>query len=211
MRFIKICGIKKPEQAKEISKLGATHIGAIHFPKSPRHIEIEQIKEIKKVLPETTKLVVVVVKPEKEQVYKLLEIADIIQFHGDEPLEFIKEFPKDRVIKVFRVKSEKDIKNMEKFWKEDYLTLIDTFKKDEYGGTGKRIDINLAKRIINNYPKTILSGGLSPENIEEILSEVKPFGVDASSKLEKTAGIKDLNKVKLFIDKVLKISNQERD
>ncbi len=200
MNFIKICGIKSEEQAIKIAELGATHIGVIHFPKSPRHIDLDKIKSIKESLQNRAKLVAVVVKPEEELVKKLLDIVDIIQFHGDEPLEFIKKFPKDRVIKVFRVKSFEDIEKMKPFWKEDYLTLIDTFKKDEYGGTGERIDIELAKSIINQYPKTILSGGLSPDNLEDILSIVKPYGVDASSKLEVSAGVKDLEKVKRFIN-----------
>jgi phosphoribosylanthranilate isomerase len=200
MNFIKICGIKSEEQAIKIAELGATHIGVIHFPKSPRHIDLDKIKSIKESLQNRAKLVAVVVKPEEELVKKLLDIVDIIQFHGDEPLEFIKKFPKDRVIKVFRVKSFEDIEKMKPFWKEDYLTLIDTFKKDEYGGTGERIDIELAKSIINQYPKTILSGGLSPDNLEDILPIVKPYGVDASSKLEVSAGVKDLEKVKRFIN-----------
>ena len=203
MKFIKICGITQPKQAKEISNLPITHIGVIHFPKSPRHIEIENIRDIKDSINKNVKLVAVVVNPTEKIVNELLEIADIIQFHGDESIDFIKVFPKDKVIKAFRVKSKEDIREMEPFFKEDYLVLIDAFSKNAYGGTGKQIDKELAKYIVSQYPKTILSGGLSEDNVKELIDYINPYGVDASSKLEIKPGIKDINKVKKFIEKIL--------
>ncbi len=200
VEFIKICGITDKEQARDISNLPITHIGVIHFPKSPRHIGIDKIKEIKDYINKSVKLVAVVVNPEKETVLKLLEVADVIQFHGDESLDFIKRFPKDRVIKAFRVKSKDDLPKMKPFFKEGYTILIDAYSKDAYGGTGKQINKELAKYIVEQYPKTVLSGGLSAENVKELIEYIKPYGVDASSKLEIKAGIKDIEKVKRFVN-----------
>jgi len=199
--FIKICGITKEEQAKEIAKLGATHIGVIFYLKSPRFLDLQKIKQIKKSLPENVKLVAVVVNPTKEEVEQLLNIVDMIQFHGEESLEFLKNFPKEKVIKAFRIKDEKDIKKIKPFIEEDYLILIDAYKEGEYGGTGKQINPELAKQISKLTDKLILSGGLSPDNISNLLQEVKPYGIDASSKLEIEPGIKDLEKVREFIRK----------
>ncbi len=197
--FIKICGITKEEQAKKISDLGATHIGVIYFPKSPRHIPLEKIKKIKSALPEKSKLVAVVVNPSERDVKHLLDVVDIIQFHGDESIGFVKHFPKDRIIKAFRLGSLEDLKDIEHFAKEDFLVLIDSFSKNAYGGTGKQIDINLAKSVSKITDKFILSGGLSPENVGYLINEIRPYGVDASSKLEISPGIKDLAKVEKFI------------
>lgn len=202
MKFIKICGITDTEQAKEISNLPITHIGVIHFKKSPRHLEIEGIKKIKSNISNNVKLVAVVVNPTEKTVNELLKIVDIIQFHGDESINFVKKFPKERVIKAFRVKSVEDIDKMKHFWEEDYLVLIDAYSENAYGGTGKQINRELAKYIVSLYPKTILSGGLSEKNIKELIEYIKPYGVDASSKLEIKAGIKDLNKVKKFVEKI---------
>lgn len=198
--IIKVCGITDPNQAREISELGATHIGVIHFEKSPRHIELEKIKKIKENI-ENSKLVAVVVNPDKEKVKKLLEMVDIIQFHGDESIDFVKQFPKEKVWKAFRVKDESSIEKIKPFAEEGITVLIDAFHKEAYGGTGKQIDPVLAKKIIDTYKKVILSGGLSPNNVENLIKELRPIGVDASSKLEVKPGLKDIQKVKSFIEK----------
>ncbi|SNZ07070.1 phosphoribosylanthranilate isomerase [Persephonella hydrogeniphila] len=197
--IIKICGLTDKEQAVSIGKMGATHIGMIYFEKSPRHIDIKKIAEISKAIRGLAKSVAVVVNPEKETVENILQIVDIVQFHGDESIEFVSLFPKERVIKAFRVKGEQDIQKMKPFMEEGYTVLIDAYSEKSYGGTGKQINPKLAKKISDIYPKTVLSGGLSPDNIKELLEYVKPYGVDASSKLEIKPGVKDLNRVKKFI------------
>ena len=204
MAFIKVCGITEEEQAKKIASLGASYIGVVYFPESPRHINLDEIKKIKNSLPENVKLVAVVVNPKKEDVEKLLEVADLIQFHGDESLEFVKQFPKEKVIKAFRLKDEKSLKQIKPFVDEGYLILIDAYSEKEYGGTGKRINKNLVGGVKNITDKFILSGGLSDENVYDLIKLYKPYGVDASSKLEIKAGIKDLNKVKNYIQNAQK-------
>lgn len=196
--FIKVCGITDKKQAEQIEDYGATHIGVIHFEKSPRHININKIKDIKENL-QKSKLVAVVVNPTEDLVKKLLDITDIIQFHGDESLEFIKKFPKERVIKAFRIKDENSIEKIKLFVNENYLILIDAYSEKEYGGTGKQINQKLVLKVKNLTDRFILSGGLDEKNVYELIKKYKPFGVDASSKLELKPGIKDLNKVKNYI------------
>ncbi|MCX7759609.1 MAG: phosphoribosylanthranilate isomerase [Hydrogenothermaceae bacterium] len=203
MPKVKICGITQPQQAREISLAGADYIGVVLYPKSPRYTDLEKVKEIKKAVVEPTKLVAVVVNPDLDLCKRLLELVDIIQFHGDEDLEFIKQFPKDRVIKAFRIKDEKDIEKLKPFIEEGYLILIDAYKDGEYGGTGNQVDLGLLKEVCSVSDKIIVAGGLSDENIGNILREINPFGVDASSKLEISPGIKDIDRVKRFI-KVIK-------
>ncbi len=204
MAFIKVCGITEKEQAKKIASLGASYIGVVYFPKSPRHINLDKIKKIKNSLPEDVKLVAVVVNPKKEDVEKLLETADIIQFHGDESLEFVKQFPKEKVIKAFRLKDEQSLEQIKPFVDEGYLILIDAYSEKEYGGTGKQINKELVEKVKGMTDKFILSGGLSDENVYDLIKLYKPYGVDASSKLEIKAGIKDLDKVQSYIQNAQK-------
>lgn len=130
----------------------------------------------------------------------------MIQFHGDESIDFISQFPLEKSIKAFRIKSEEDIKKMTPFIKNGYYILIDAYKEGEYGGTGRQIDPELARKVTDLYDRIILSGGLSPYNLKELLDYINPYGIDASSKLELRPGIKDLKKVERFI----KIAKMER-
>nr|WP_207145114.1 phosphoribosylanthranilate isomerase [Persephonella atlantica] len=199
---MKICGLTDRKQAEEIAYLGATHIGMIYFEKSPRHIDLEKIKEISTGIKGRAKSVAVVVNPAEKTVWKLLEIVDIIQFHGEESMQFVSSFPKEKVIKAFRIKDETDIEKIKPFVEENYTILIDAYSEKAYGGTGKQINPELAKKVVQMHRRTVLSGGLSPENVEKLLRQIKPYGVDASSKLEIKPGVKDLKKVKEFIERV---------
>ncbi len=197
--FVKICGITQPQQAEQISRYGATHIGVVFFEKSPRHISIDQIKLIKESVCSNTKLVAVTVNPSIKDVEDLLKIVDVIQFHGNESIEFIKQFPENKIIKAFRLRSKDEFIDIKKFLDEGYTVLVDSFSKNAYGGTGKQIDRSLLRELKKITDKFILSGGLSEKNVGEIIEDIKPYGVDASSKLEISPGIKDLEKVKKFI------------
>ena len=200
--IIKICGLTDKKQAVLIGEMGATHIGMIHFEKSPRHIPVEKIAEISGAVNGLAKSVAVVVNPEIKTVEALFRYVDIIQFHGDESTDFVSLFPKERVIKAFRIKEERDIEKIKPFMDRGYIILIDAYSENAYGGTGKQINPELAKKIADIYPKTVLSGGLSPDNVLKLLEYVRPYGVDASSKLEIRPGIKDLKKVEKFIKAV---------
>lgn len=202
MPKVKICGITDEKQAREISLAGADYIGVVLFPKSPRFVNLQKVKEIKSSISNTTKLVAVVVNPDIKLCRELLEIVDLIQFHGEEDIEFIELFPKDKVIKAFRIKDEKDLEKLKPFMEKDYLILIDAYKEGEYGGTGSSINMEIIKRVCDLYDKVIVAGGLSAENVREIIKSAKPFGVDASSKLEIKPGIKDMDKVREFIKAV---------
>ncbi len=197
--FIKVCGITDENQAKEIANYGATHIGVVYFPHSKRHVNFEKIKSIKKVIPQNTKLTVVVVNPKKEEIHKLFEVADVIQFHGDEDIEFLKSFPKEKIIKAFRLKDGKSIEKIKPFLDEGFQILIDAYSNKEYGGTGKQIEEKIIEKVKVLTDNFILSGGLSENNVYDLIKKYKPFGVDASSKLEVRPGIKDLDKVYKFI------------
>lgn len=207
MPKVKICGITNPEQAKQIALAGADYIGVVLFPKSPRFIDIEKVKQIKNAIFDKAKLVAVVVNPDISLCNQLLDIVDFIQFHGDEDIDFIQKFPKDRVIKAFRIKDGRDIEKIKPFVEKKYLILIDAYKEGEYGGTGNSIDLDTINKICSIYDKVIVAGGLSIENVRKVINTAKPYGVDASSRLEIKPGVKDIKKVRQFIRTVKDESN----
>ncbi|MCX7739146.1 MAG: phosphoribosylanthranilate isomerase [Hydrogenothermaceae bacterium] len=199
MPKVKICGITQPQQGRDISLLGADYIGVVVYPKSPRNVSLKDVRDIKDAISGNTKLVAVVVDPDRELVEELLKMVDIIQFHGNESLEVLEQFPKERVIKAFRIRDKRDLDKLKSFIEKGYTVLVDAYVEGQYGGTGSRLDVELLRDLVGIWDKMIVAGGLSDENVEQLLKEVKPFGLDASSRLEISPGIKDLEKVKRFI------------
>jgi len=197
--ILKICGLTDIKQAEETAEAGATHIGMIFFEGSPRHLPIGKIRDIASCIKGKTTSVAITVNQDIKTLTTLLDVVDMVQLHGEEPIELIKNLPQGRVIKALRIKEEKDLKKIEMYGDTGIPVLIDAYSKKAYGGTGKQIEPELAKKAVEVYPKIILSGGLSPENIRQILEYIKPAGVDASSKLEVCPGVKDMAKVKDFI------------
>jgi phosphoribosylanthranilate isomerase len=78
--------------------------------------------------------------------------------------------------------------------------LLDAYNPTKFGGTGHRVDLLLAKEIVKESRiPVILAGGLTPDNVAEIIREVRPFGVDVSSGVEERPGVKDHVKMRDFI------------
>jgi phosphoribosylanthranilate isomerase len=157
-----------------------------------------------------------------ENISKVTEIAgeldlDYIQLSGDEALDYLKKIKRHdkniKLIKTIRVKG-KDYasiftalsKQMLEFKKAADFFLLDTFKDNIYGGTGESFSWELVKELSREYP-LILAGGLDCENVAEAIQTVKPFGIDASSKLEISPGKKDIKKVEIFIRNAFIIKN----
>jgi len=223
---IKVCGLTKLNQIKELIELKVDFLGFIFYEKSPRyvlnHLNLEQISEIN----HQGKVGVFV----NESIEKIIEISkkanlNFVQLHGDENEDFISKLrqqlnPRIGIIKVVRINSV--ILNETKYSEEslrflvprndiDYI-LFDTDSK-VYGGTGKTFDWNILNKIEIPLPY-FLSGGISLENVEELKNFVKvnqqenknlnklssPFAIDINSKFEIDAGNKDLGKIKTFIN-----------
>lgn len=157
-----------------------------------------------------------------ENISKVMEIAekldlDYIQLSGDETVDYLKKIKKlnknIKLIKTIRVKDEDNAslfmalsKQMPEFKKVSDFFLLDTFKDNIYGGTGKSFNWDLVKGLSHKYP-IILAGGLGCENVAEAIQTVKPFGIDASSRLEILPGKKDIKKVEIFIKNAFIIKN----
>ena len=203
--FVKICGITRLEDAMFATANGAGAVGFIAYPKSPRYVTPEQVSRIAGSLKAGIRKVAVFVNPGLDEINAYIAAgADVIQLHGDETAEFaekIAEFAE--VWKALRLKTEDEALNFRKFPASKFL--LDAFSEKEYGGTGRKADWNIAKFAVETSSvPIILAGGLNPANIAEAVNSVNPFGVDISSGVESSPGIKDLGKLSKLFEEIKK-------
>ncbi|WDT67608.1 phosphoribosylanthranilate isomerase [Cloacibacterium sp. TD35] len=199
---LKVCGLTQLAQIQELISLNTDFLGFIFYEKSPRfvlnHLSLEEISEINH-----QGKVGVFVNESIEKIAKITEKTNLnfIQLHGDEDENFIIELKKSvkkevKLIKVFRVGETFNFKFSILNSLVDYF-LFDTDSK-AFGGTGKSFDWQILNEI--EIPKPyFLSGGISPENLENIkILNQKPLVLDINSKFETEPGSKDLEKIKTF-------------
>ena len=197
---IKICGITKLEQGKAIAQLGATALGFICVPASPRYVTPEQIWAMVEQLPENVDRIGVFANTSWEEICQTVAATGLtgVQLHGDESPEFCyhlrQTLPKVEIIKALRVRSSQALDEA-----VVYTTWVDTLLLDAYhsqmlGGTGKTLDWATLRQFRPTCP-WLLAGGLSPDNVLNALNQVHPSGIDLSSGVERVPGDKDLIKV----------------
>lgn len=200
---IKVCGLKYGDNILEISKLNVDMMGFIFYRKSPRFIENFLKPEIIERIPKKIEKIGVFVNSSIEEIkdavfnYKLTGV----QLHGNETPEEC-ELLKDGVlvIKSFLINDNFDFNVLKAYqYCCDYF-LFDTYSKD-YGGSGKKFDWNLLKSYKLDTP-FFLSGGISFDDAEMIcnFSHPKFFGIDINSRFEIFPGLKDIEKIKKFIN-----------
>ena len=203
----KICGIKNEDTLICCEDNSVDFFGMIFYPKSPRNISIEDASNLQK-KSENLNINGVGVFVNKN----INEIEDIIkkvrlkyvQLHGSEDEEYIKTLKKIgvKVIKSISISNINDLRNISKYNSSDYFLFDYKPMKNELpGGNAKSFDWNILKNLNTNKP-WFLSGGISTKNIQQILNDINPFGVDLSSGVEKELGIKDNHIINNFIDKL---------
>ena len=208
---IKICGITNTSQAKSIAQLKINAIGVIGVKESPRFVPEEEcikiFNEVERVSSEIDK--VFVIANEKLETIKSINERStppsVIQLHGNESVNYCRElrneFPTIKFWKAFRLKSINDLKMISQYENNIDAILIDAWDANSLGGTGNRVPLEL---LLNKNFKSpwILAGGISAEIINEIFSKINPDGIDASSRLEISPGIKDLKKVESLVREI---------
>lgn len=200
MTKVKVCGVTNLEDALSIAEAGADAIGFI-FANSPRQIMPRTAKEISQKLPPFIVRIGVFVNSDVKSINDISDFCklDMVQLHGAEAPEYCLKLKK-RIIKAFRVKDEQTLSAIPNYLSDAYL--LDSYSKDAPGGTGKTFDWNLAIKAKEFLKPIILAGGLNPENIEEAIQTVKPYGVDLNSGFEVSPGVKDIKKISEAIKKI---------
>lgn len=208
---LKVCGMRQPENIKEIAELHPDYLGLIFYEKSPRFVA-QTIGQLDSEIRKTGVFV------DASEEYILEKVRDYelgaVQFHGSENPQFClqlkkkleQENPEVEVIKVFGIKDDFDFKNLEPYEGVVDFYLFDTKGKNK-GGNG----ITFNWKILKDYPSStpfFLSGGIGEEEVSEIISFYKDFksrkkehlfyGLDVNSKFETAPGLKNAEKLKLF-------------
>ena len=203
---VKICGITHPDDAALAIQAGADALGLNFYPGSPRCLDPREDGEWLRRLPPSTPRVAVVVNASPEEIARLLGegLADAVQLHGDEDAEFCRELAArgTAFIKAIRIRDDSALLNVERFGTDDLL--VDAFHPKAYGGTGEAVDWNLAARFAERHRRTILAGGLRPDNVAAAIRQVRPYAVDVASGVERSDDPrrKDAEKMKTFFASV---------
>ena len=211
--LVKICGITSIEQALKVAELGTNAIGIISVDESPRYVSPEKKKEIFKTLknlyPKIDRVSVVKNSPFDSIIKSFLGETNetIIQLHGDEDIDYCQKLkqriPNVGLWKAFRIKNKEDLEKIKPYENFIDAILLDSWNKETYGGSGKRIEKKYLENISFSKPWWI-AGGVSTEWIDDILKKIKPNGIDISSSIEISPGIKDLEKTRQLIQKIKK-------
>ncbi|MGV9173587.1 MAG: phosphoribosylanthranilate isomerase [Promethearchaeia archaeon] len=208
VKYVKICGIRTASNIKTCIDYGADAIGFIYnVPSSHRNLEAHKINTLVKVVNNQILTVgVTKVKTLKEVYYMNSNIAtDLLQVHGSLPLDLLSNLPLDlkkRMIIAKKITSSnlRTLQTNIKKYEDDFFG----FLIDNSEGHGSMLNIRLIKQFVEglNDAQIILAGGLSIENINQVIANLSPYGIDISSSLENENGIKKNSKIKDFLKKI---------
>jgi len=195
---IKICGIGSPAAAVVAAEAGADAIGLVFAP-GRRQVTVDQARAIAAALPPFVTKVGVFVDEDPARIREVAASVplDLVQLHGSESPRYCLALGLP-VIKAIRMREGTSAAALHGYRVAGFL--LDSFQPDLAGGTGKSFPWELAAGLRAPAP-LILAGGLSPENVEQALEIVRPYGVDVSSGVE-TDGRKDPAKIREFIARV---------
>jgi phosphoribosylanthranilate isomerase len=195
MTVVKICGITRLADAEAAVTFGASMIGFVLWPDSPRAATLDTIRTIVPALPQTVTPVGVFVDPTADDVMAAAGAGiRMAQIHSDEPA-----FLRGVTIPIVRAVhlAVERLDGVEPDIADD-LVLLDAHDPVKHGGTGKTVDWRRAALIARSR-RIILAGGLTPANIRQAIEEVRPYGVDTASGVESAPGVKDHALMRAFI------------
>jgi phosphoribosylanthranilate isomerase len=197
---VKICGITRVQDLHAACEAGADALGFVFYEKSPRHLAIDAAAALVRELPPFVQSVGLFVNAEPAFIEAVLQAVplDLLQFHGDEAAADCTRYGRP-YIKAIRVTAGTDLLKCAADFETARGLLLDAYVPGVPGGTGESFDWKL---IPPGLPKpVILSGGLTPANVADAVTQVRPWAVDVSSGVEAAKGIKDPHHVAQFIAK----------
>lgn len=210
MTGVKICGLKTVDDVDKVNRYLPEYVGFV-FANTRRFVTDEQACEMKKRLDKRIKAVGVFVDEPIGHVISLCRrgIIDCVQLHGDESEEYIRKVKEETdtiVIKATKVQSARQV--TERMSEAADFMLFDTYKKGELGGTGVRFPLEVLQESLDVMAQNgravkpfFLAGGLDASNVREVLGQLGCYCVDVSTGVE-TDGVKDEEKIRLFIEQV---------
>ena len=197
--LVKICGITRAEDAEAAVAAGAGALGFVFWPQSPRVIDPYRARAIVAALPPFVAAVGVFVNQPAEFVNGVASLVGLsaVQLHGDETAAFAASMRRP-VIKALSIASGSDGVAT---WPIRFTLLLDAHDPERRGGTGRTIDWDRAAAVASSR-RVVLSGGLRPENVADAIARVRPFGVDVSSGVERSPGVKDHGRLRALFESI---------
>jgi phosphoribosylanthranilate isomerase len=198
---IKFCGITRMQDAQAAVELGVDAIGLVLTRKSPRFIELAQAHEIRRSLPPFVTAVALFMDDDPAWIAMAVDAVapDLLQFHGSESAADCVRYGR-RYLKAVPMGGDADVRGMVAMHTGATGFLLDGNVAGEQGGRGKSFDWS---RIPENLQRpVVLAGGLTCDNVGSAIRAVKPYAVDVSSGIESAPGMKDLDKMRRFVEEV---------
>jgi phosphoribosylanthranilate isomerase len=210
---LKVCGIKDPENIKQLIDIQLDYIGFIFYPKSKRYVVNSLQSEIVRAIPSSINKVGVFVNESFDKIetrtkdYQL----DFIQLHGDESAEFCKQLSEKgfQIIKAFQIHKDFNFNKLDAYKAYCKYFLFDT-QTSLYGGSGHKFDWQLLENY-DNEKSFFLSGGIDLDDADKILNikNLNIHSIDINSKFEIEPGLKNIEKVKKFKEQLLHKDTQK--
>lgn len=194
--MVKICGITRQQDAAAAVDHGASAIGFIFWPGSPRFIDPFRARTIAKTLPPFVSTVGVFVNQPREYINGVASLVplSVVQLHGDETPAFASRLSRPVLKAVTRPEHARE-------WPQQVMLLVDVHDPVKRGGTGQVVDWSMAAALARDR-QIVLAGGLTPENVAEAVAAVHPWGIDVSSGVERSPGIKDERRISALFEAI---------
>ena len=197
--MVKICGITSIDDAEAAVEAGAASLGFVFWPRSPRFIDPDRARVIVSSLPPFVVPVGVFVNQPAAHVRGVAALVRLgaVQLHGDEDLLYVAgmDYP---VIKAVSIENGDETDRID-IWPRRTTLLLDVHDPASRGGTGRTIDWSAAAPIAARR-RTLLAGGLTPDNVAQAVECVRPYGIDVSSGVERSPGVKDHARIRALFE-----------
>jgi len=199
---IKICGLSTAEAVDAAVAAGATHIGLVHYPASPRHVTLEQGAALRARVPRGIKVVLLLVNEQPQPTALAIQAVrpDVVQFHGTETPEWLALLRQNTPLEIWKaigVSGTDNLERAQRYKDAAHRLLYDAPAKKLPGGTGLAFDWTLLTSFKHTMPWG-LAGGLDPANVADAIRATGAALVDTSSGVESAPGVKDVDKIAAF-------------
>ncbi len=200
--LVKICGIPTPDALAAAVQAGASHVGFVHFPKSPRHLSLADVAALRRQVPGHVKAVLLLVNASPALLAEAVREVrpDVVQFHGAETPDTLARFRAETGTEAWRAMAVKDaasLAHVAAFRGAADRVLLDAPATALPGGNGTAFDWSL----LAGWQAPLawgLAGGLTPANVAEAVRLTGAPLVDTSSGVERAPGLKDMDKIAAF-------------
>lgn len=213
---VKICGLSTPETLEAALSRSASHVGFVHFARSPRHLDIEPMADLVRLVAGRAETVIVTVDPDDALIARFAEevMPDWLQLHGRETPERLAEIKAKtglKAMKALPVSEATDLDAVAAYRDVADRILLDSKRpkgSNLPGGNGVSFDWTLLTALDPDLAY-MLSGGIDAGNVAEALRLARPAGIDVSSGVETAPGIKDVGRINTFFDELDRIASEK--